>query len=265
MSPFRFRFPKAEVSVVCHIASADDNAASTTSFLQPTRLSNRATSSHEFPRTPVMIRPTCAWARLGLRRTTLLTAPHTRAGTLTGFANASHVAGRTAARIGRRYNASHHPPGAPVAHKAPETTKTIPGPSWLWLEPIYEPFRAYGRIQQRRPYMTQFVSALVIYFVGDLVAQSIGSALPAVETEEEERTEGEGEEEEEEKGWVQEWYDNRDWARTGRALMIGGLAAVPGYKWFLWLGNSFNYGSKVLSLTTKVRCILLSIPLRNTC
>ncbi|KAF2178027.1 hypothetical protein K469DRAFT_719198 [Zopfia rhizophila CBS 207.26] len=48
------------------------------------------------------------------------------------------------------------------------------------------------------------------------------------------------------------WASNRDWARTGRALLIGGLASIPGYNWFLWLSKSFNYRSKVLSLTTKV-------------
>jgi protein Mpv17 len=37
-----------------------------------------------------------------------------------------------------------------------------------------------------------------------------------------------------------------------RSLIIGGLAAIPGYHWFLWLGTSFNYGSKVLSIAVKV-------------
>jgi protein Mpv17 len=87
--------------------------------------------------------------------------------------------------------------------------------------------------------MAQFMSALVIYFVGDVVAQSIGT--PAA-----------SEADEEERGWLQKWAVERDWARTARALFIGGLAAVPGYRWFLWLGNSFNYSSKLLSLGTKV-------------
>lgn len=90
--------------------------------------------------------------------------------------------------------------------------------------------------------MTQFISSLVIYFVGDMVAQSIAEPTPS-----ETLVEGE------EKGWVQEWSDNRDWHRTGRSLLIGGMSSIPAYKWFLWLGNNFNYGSKILSLTTKVR------------
>jgi protein Mpv17 len=129
-----------------------------------------------------------------------------------------------------------------VGQKAPETAKTIPGPSWLWLEPIYEPFRAYGRVQQRKPYMTQLISSLVVYFVGDMVAQSIAEPAPR-------DTLGE---EGEEMGWVQEWSANRDWHRTGRSLIIGGLSSIPAYRWFLWLSNSFNYSSKMLSITVKV-------------
>jgi protein Mpv17 len=92
--------------------------------------------------------------------------------------------------------------------------------------------------------MTQIISSLVIYFVGDMVAQSISEPAPTKTVPKEEM--------EEEKGWVQEWSDNRDWHRTGRSLVIGGLSSLPAYTWFLWLGNNFNYGSKILSLTTKV-------------
>lgn len=142
-----------------------------------------------------------------------------------------------------------------------ETAQTIPGPSWLWLEPIYTPFRAYGRVQQRKPYMTQFVSSLVIYFVGDLVAQSIASPAPVAL--EELAVVADAEEEGEEKGWVQQWSANRDWARTGRAVIIGGVSSIPSYKWFLWLGNNFNYGSKILSLTTKVSPLLSPCAIRR--
>lgn len=95
--------------------------------------------------------------------------------------------------------------------------------------------------------MTQFISSLVIYFVGDLVAQSIaGDVAPEMQNTAVEADEVE------EKGWVQQWSDNRDWSRTGRAIIIGGLSSIPSYKWFLWLGDNFNYRSKILSLTTKV-------------
>ncbi|KAF1946725.1 hypothetical protein EJ02DRAFT_499904 [Clathrospora elynae] len=186
-----------------------------------------------------MIQTSCAWARSGLRRTT--TNPYQPRNSVTGNSKCARLRVQPS-HVTRRYNASK----PPSAQKAPESTQTIPGPSWLWLDPIYEPFRAYGRVQQRKPYMTQFVSSLVIYFVGDLVAQSIATPSTPIETILEPA------EEEEEKGWLQQWSSKRDWARTGRALAIGGLSSIPAYKWFLWLGNNFNYGSKVLSLTTKV-------------
>ncbi|KAK7192877.1 hypothetical protein DPSP01_013173 [Paraphaeosphaeria sporulosa] len=192
-----------------------------------------------------MIPTSRAWAlRAGLRRTT----PKPRCHTL----DLSHeVRCGTTKTVKRRYASPK-----PVGQKAPESVTTIPGPNWLWLEPIYEPFRAYGRVQRRRPYMTQFISSLVIYLVGDFVAQSIGSPAPV------ENVEGE---EEGERGWVQAWAEDRDWARTGRALLIGGAAAVPGYRWFLWLSNSFNYSSKTLSLATKVAVNQLTFtPLFNS-
>ncbi|KAF2129909.1 hypothetical protein P153DRAFT_366406 [Dothidotthia symphoricarpi CBS 119687] len=181
-----------------------------------------------------MIRTSCAWARVSSRRTANTLSRNSNTHTGARFpASPSHVV--------RRHHASH----PPVGHKAPDSTKTIPGPSWLWLEPIYGPFRAYGRVQQRSPYRTQFISSLVIYFVGDLVAQSLTSSPK-------EEVVAQADEEVEERGWMQEWSDNRDWHRTGRALIIGGISSIPSYKWFLWLGNNFNYSSKILSLTTKV-------------
>lgn len=35
-------------------------------------------------------------------------------------------------------------------------------------------------------------------------------------------------------------------------LSIGALASIPGYKWFLFLGSHFNYGSTAMTITTKV-------------
>lgn len=43
-----------------------------------------------------------------------------------------------------------------------------------------------------------------------------------------------------------------DPARTIRALLIGGLAAIPGYHWFLYLARNFNYASKAGSIVVKV-------------
>lgn len=187
-----------------------------------------------------MIAPSCAWTRVGLRR--MPNAPYSRnTNSGTGFERArTQVHPSNVTR--RCHFEKSHAGGRPT-----ETARSIPGPSWLWLDPIIEPFRAYGRVQQRRPYRTQLISSLVIYFIGDLVAQSIApdesnQVLEVVDDAAE-------------KGWVQEWSDNRDWARTGRALVIGGLSSIPSYKWFLWLSNSFNYSSKTLSLSIKVRSL----------
>ncbi|KAJ9648864.1 hypothetical protein H2201_001944 [Coniosporium apollinis] len=117
------------------------------------------------------------------------------------------------------------------------TPRTIPGPIWLWLEPLASPFHAYGRMQNRSPYITQLFSTLIIYFLGDLSAQSFSRPQAPASTSNS-RSEG-----------ALDWYDP---LRAVRALTIGGLAAIPGYHWFLWLGNNFNYRSKVLSLGVKV-------------
>lgn len=114
------------------------------------------------------------------------------------------------------------------------------------LHPIYVPLHAYAAVHKRRPLWTQFVSALVIYLFGDFVAQSIGRLNDAEEG-------AEHADEEDMRGWVQKWVEDRDWWRTGRALIIGGVAAVPGFKWFVWLNDRFNYKSKILSLGVKVR------------
>lgn len=188
-----------------------------------------------------MIRPFCTEARcLGRMQTSPFSARNCGSGRFSYPRSAP--ARLPTPRITRRWNVSK----APVGQQAPASAQTIPGPSWLWLEPIYEPFRAYGRAQQRRPYRTQLISSLVIYFFGDMVAQSITSS-PASE----EAATGAGSEDVE-RGWVQQWSHDRDWARTGRALIIGGLSSIPSYKWFLWLGNNFNYSSKILSLSMKV-------------
>ena len=187
-----------------------------------------------------MIRTSGAWARASSRRTpqNAYAYPRHPSG-IPGNATTLNFKAQRASpsHVVRRYNATK----PPVDQKPPATATTIPGPSWLWLEPVIEPFRAYGRVQQRKPYLTQLVSSLVIYFVGDLVAQSI--AAPE---------EKETKEEEEERGWVQQWSEDRDWARTGRALVIGGISSIPSYKWFVWLSMNFNYSSKILSLTAKV-------------
>ena len=83
------------------------------------------------------------------------------------------------------------------------TPGTLPPlPIWQRLGPLSTAFNAYGRAQRKRPYTTQIVSSLVIYFCGDLAAQLVGG-------------------------------DEYEVKRTGRNLVIGGLASLPSYLWYV--------------------------------
>ncbi|EXJ53403.1 uncharacterized protein A1O5_13337 [Cladophialophora psammophila CBS 110553] len=77
------------------------------------------------------------------------------------------------------------------------------------------------RIQRRRPLGIALGTSLTTYLCGDLLAQEVGG----------------------------EPYDGR---RTLRMIIVGSLASIPGYKWFLFLGSHFNYASKWVSIVVKV-------------
>ncbi|EXJ86680.1 hypothetical protein A1O3_03633 [Capronia epimyces CBS 606.96] len=97
-------------------------------------------------------------------------------------------------------------------------------PSQLWyhrLGPVTTFFNWFHRTQLKRPYTVQICTTLTTYLCGDLLAQDIGG----------------------------EPYDP---TRTLRMLTIGAVASIPGYKWFLFLGRSFNFASKPASIATKV-------------
>lgn len=50
-----------------------------------------------------------------------------------------------------------------------------------------------------------------------------------------------------------------------RSVFIGSLTSIPSYRWFMFLGQSFNYSSKLLSLATKIFVNqLVFTPLFNT-
>ncbi|TVY83681.1 Protein SYM1 [Lachnellula suecica] len=126
----------------------------------------------------------------------------------------------------KRYRNNATQPPKPDNNHANGTSIPVPNtiaavPIWQRFGPLSRGFEAYGRSQKKRPLTTQFWSALVIFFLGDLSAQSI----------------------------TDEDYNP---ARSMRALAIGACASIPSYKWFLFLGNNFNYSSKALSLATKV-------------
>jgi len=138
-------------------------------------------------------------------------------------------------KICRRYNArfqSSNSNGSKRSRNASylageQKQRTIPGPAWAWIEPAMRPFKAYGRMQKRSPLLTQFESSLTIYFLGDLSAQVVQSA-----------------------GFRDADYEP---SRGLRALLIGGISSIPSYKWFLFLGNHFNYSlGHTFSLCVKI-------------
>ncbi|KAL1633373.1 hypothetical protein SLS56_003009 [Neofusicoccum ribis] len=91
--------------------------------------------------------------------------------------------------------------------KSPESEPkaiTIPGPSWIWLEPL--------------------LSTITIWFFGDLSAQKISASEE----------------------------DSYSPSRALRSVFIGSLTSIPSYRWFMFLGESFNYSSRALSLATKI-------------
>lgn len=92
---------------------------------------------------------------------------------------------------------------------------------WRRLLPPYRIVKAYGKAQEERPYATQVGTVVLIWCCGDLLAQNFG----------------------------EEDYD--PW-RTLRNMTIGSVISIPSYKWFMYLGRSFNYASKYRSLATKV-------------
>ncbi|KAK5689517.1 hypothetical protein LTR97_012857 [Elasticomyces elasticus] len=111
------------------------------------------------------------------------------------------------------------------------STNNTPPPGWAYyMTPLASPFRAYSAMQSRRPILVQLESTLIIYWIGDLSAQAMGS------------------------GGFSEEGSRYEPIRGLRALVIAGICSVPVYKWFLFLGNHFNYGSHLLSLAVKI-CI----------
>lgn len=122
---------------------------------------------------------------------------------------ASRLTARKAHFLTPKSTLRHHastPPPAPKPTADPATSSipfpqtVAPLPLWQRLGPLSRGFQAYGRSQRKRPYATQFVSSLVIYVVGDSMAQRVGG--------------------EEYDGW-----------RTGRALVISMGSSIPSFKW----------------------------------
>ncbi|KAG6003098.1 hypothetical protein E4U21_002401 [Claviceps maximensis] len=120
--------------------------------------------------------------------------------------------------------AKRSPPSKPAkpTHASPVAPTSSPLSSWKRLGSLLaRAANAYSRSQNKRPYTTQVLGAVVTYLCADLSAQKIGGRE----------------------------YDP---VRTGRTLLIGLVAAIPHYHWFVFLSSHFNYASKFLSVATKV-------------
>ncbi|WPH00084.1 Hypothetical protein R9X50_00290700 [Acrodontium crateriforme] len=120
----------------------------------------------------------------------------------------------------RRFESSGSKPHDAAVPPAPKRIRTIPGPSWAWIDPrpiFRRPLNGYSAMQARSPYLTQLESALLIYYLGDLSAQIMDTNV-----------------------FVDGEYEP---VRALRAMLIGGLACIPSYRWYIFLGKNFNYPS----------------------
>ncbi|KAL7951676.1 hypothetical protein V8C42DRAFT_304837 [Trichoderma barbatum] len=96
-----------------------------------------------------------------------------------------------------------------------------PIPIWQRLGPITRVAHAYARSQKKRPYVTQTISTIFIFFSADILAQSMND-------------------------------DEYDPVRTMRNVFIGAGTAIPAYRWFQFLAKNFNYSSRAVSLGVKI-------------
>lgn len=135
----------------------------------------------------------------------------------------------------------------------PKTFLSIPIPGMLLptlpsLQPLVQrvgaPFRAYDRASSRRPYLTQFVSSCVIYFLGDLSAQTLQRNTPQASSSSiEHSTTADS------PTPTPQPYDLN---RSLRAVTVGAVFSIPSYKWFLFVSSHFNVaGRPYLSLLYK--------------
>ena len=136
--------------------------------------------------------------------------------------------------------------------KAPIQIK-IPGPAWLWapLKPLNYPLAAYNRAQRSRPYLTQLLTTLVIFFTGDLFSQYIQRPVPALSVKDQAAPT------EAPPATTQSAYDPM---RSIRALIIGGTISIPSYRWFMYVAKLWPTLAHFQSLALKValQCFLFA-------
>ena len=124
--------------------------------------------------------------------------------------------------------------------KPPETTKPTNHPTTkttltnsTLFRILTSPLRLYNQCQNRRPYVTQFFTSITIYLLGDVSSQYVRRPLSPSP--------------------APSFASTYDPTRSLRNMLIGGLASIPSYCWFLYLGTIHNYpSSTLLSLGAKV-------------
>ena len=108
-----------------------------------------------------------------------------------------------------------------------------------WKDALLTPIHAYGRLQKRRPYVTQVFTMATVFFTGDFSAQCFGSQM----------------------------FSTKEYEpmRGVRSAMIGSIWAVPAYHWFIWLGRNFQYSTWIWSIGSKILIQQsLFVPVVNT-
>ncbi|KAJ1333221.1 protein Mpv17 [Microdochium nivale] len=152
----------------------------------------------------------------------------------------------------------HDPIPTPAAPVPPPPTSS-PTSFWQRLGPVTRAGEAYAKAQRRRPYVMQTAATLVIYLAGDLCAQYIGRDTTTT-TDIANDTNNSGAkttdttlQQQQQQQQQPSFASQYDPYRTLRSMTIGGLAAIPGWHWFLFLSNSFNFPqSRALSILVKV-------------
>lgn len=125
-------------------------------------------------------------------------------------------------------------PAAPGSTAAPKISPAgsaspqaipVPGappavPIWQRLGPLTWAIQGFGRSQRKRPYLTQFISTLVIYFLGDMSAQAI--RMQDEKSKAQEARAG---------GLQPDTEGNYEPERTAKALIIGAGSSIPAFLW----------------------------------
>jgi len=131
----------------------------------------------------------------------------------------------------------------------------LPGPRWLWtpLKPFSYPLAAYNRVSSNRPYGTQFVSSLIIFFLGDLMSQYIQRPIPVSSPSEAiEGSQPAASASTCASAPAKTLWSTYDPQRSVRALIIGGVVSIPMYHWFMYLAKLWPTLPHTRSLAWKV-------------